>query len=172
LSHLDPRTNQCELEVQKIIHLQNITNQLPFAFIDANKVLYHIYSLQMFRRKLISQHNKLSPMSLEHTRSLVDQWVPKIKKHQKWKINDSKKDLVEDINIHEETLDMTNNTITEEGEIAKDSNEISINYVMTGKWWNQTNIVIVYNVALDIISENKNPEPKSVEECRHRKDWL
>ena len=33
LSHLDPRTNQCELEVQKIIHLQNIANQLPNAFI-------------------------------------------------------------------------------------------------------------------------------------------
>ena len=38
LSHLDPRTNQCELEVQKIIHLQNIANQLPDAFIDAKKV--------------------------------------------------------------------------------------------------------------------------------------
>ena len=38
LSHLDPRKNQCELEVQKIIHLQNIANQLPDAFIDAKKV--------------------------------------------------------------------------------------------------------------------------------------
>jgi len=29
LSHLDPHTNKCEIEVQKIIHLQNIANQLP-----------------------------------------------------------------------------------------------------------------------------------------------
>ena len=36
--HLDPRTNQCELEVQRIIHFQNITNQLPDAFIDIKKV--------------------------------------------------------------------------------------------------------------------------------------
>ena len=34
LSHLDPRTKQYELEVQKIIHLQGLANQLPDAFID------------------------------------------------------------------------------------------------------------------------------------------
>ena len=38
LSHFDPRTNQCELEVQRIIHLQNLANQLPYAFVDAKKV--------------------------------------------------------------------------------------------------------------------------------------
>ncbi|KAL6319511.1 hypothetical protein AAG906_014187 [Vitis piasezkii] len=38
MTHLDPRTNQCELEVQRIIHLQNLANQLPDAFIDTKKV--------------------------------------------------------------------------------------------------------------------------------------
>ena len=38
MSHFDPRTNQCELEVQRIIHLQNLANQLPYAFIDTKKV--------------------------------------------------------------------------------------------------------------------------------------
>ena len=38
MSHFDHRTNQCELEVQMIIHLQNIANQLPYAFIDTKKV--------------------------------------------------------------------------------------------------------------------------------------
>ena len=38
MSHFDPRTNQCELEVKRIIHLQNLANQLPNAFIDSNKV--------------------------------------------------------------------------------------------------------------------------------------
>ncbi|KAL6325714.1 hypothetical protein AAG906_024532 [Vitis piasezkii] len=38
MTHLDPRTNQCELEVQRIIHLQNLANQLPNAFIDTKKV--------------------------------------------------------------------------------------------------------------------------------------
>ena len=38
MTHLDPRTNQCELEVQRIIHLKNLPNQLPDAFIDTKKV--------------------------------------------------------------------------------------------------------------------------------------
>ena len=38
LSHLDPRTRQCELEVQNIIQLQNLANQLPNAFTDPKGV--------------------------------------------------------------------------------------------------------------------------------------
>ena len=38
MSHFDHRTNQCELKVQRIIHLQNHANQLPDAFVDAKKV--------------------------------------------------------------------------------------------------------------------------------------
>ena len=38
LSHLDSRTKQYELEVQKIIHLQGLANQLPDAFIDSTKL--------------------------------------------------------------------------------------------------------------------------------------
>ena len=39
LSHLDPRTNQCELEVQRIIHLQGIANQLPNVLSDNKKIV-------------------------------------------------------------------------------------------------------------------------------------
>ena len=38
MSHLNPYTNQCELEVQRIIHFQNLANQLPDAFINTKKV--------------------------------------------------------------------------------------------------------------------------------------
>ena len=38
MTHLDPRTNQCELEVQMIIHLKNLANQLPDEFIDTKKM--------------------------------------------------------------------------------------------------------------------------------------
>jgi hypothetical protein len=37
ISYLDPRSGQCELEVQKIIHLQRIANELSHAFIDTKK---------------------------------------------------------------------------------------------------------------------------------------
>jgi hypothetical protein len=39
LSHFDPCTNQCELEVQRIIHLQSIVNQLPDPFSDNKKII-------------------------------------------------------------------------------------------------------------------------------------
>ena len=35
---LDPRSIQCEIEVKKIIHLQNIAKQLPNAFTDPKRV--------------------------------------------------------------------------------------------------------------------------------------
>lgn len=38
VSHLDPRSYERETKVRKILHLQNIVNQLPDAFNDANKV--------------------------------------------------------------------------------------------------------------------------------------
>ena len=44
LTYLDPHTNQCELEVQKIIYLQELANQLPNAFIDAKKMTKIIFT--------------------------------------------------------------------------------------------------------------------------------
>ena len=38
MSHFDHHTNQCELEVERIIHLRNLANQLLDAFIDTKKV--------------------------------------------------------------------------------------------------------------------------------------
>ena len=38
MTHLDLCTNQCELEVQRIIHLKNLANQLPDVFIDIKKM--------------------------------------------------------------------------------------------------------------------------------------
>nr|GEV61198.1 putative copia-like polyprotein [Tanacetum cinerariifolium] len=38
LSHLDPRTKECEQEAQRIIHLQGLANQLPDVFIDLKRI--------------------------------------------------------------------------------------------------------------------------------------
>ena len=38
MTHLNPCTNQCKLEVQRIIHLKNLANQLPDVFIDIKKM--------------------------------------------------------------------------------------------------------------------------------------
>ena len=59
LSHLDQRTNQCELEVQMIIHLQNLANQLPYAFFDTKKVTKsHILTANVPTRVDITEGHK------------------------------------------------------------------------------------------------------------------
>ena len=51
LTHFDPHTNQCELKFQKIVHFQNITNQLPNAFVDLKKVIKsHIQAVNALAR--------------------------------------------------------------------------------------------------------------------------
>lgn len=56
-----------------------------------------------------------------------------------------------------------------------ETEEISINYVATRERWNWNDTIIneylSYNVALDIIMEDKDLEPKSDDDCRCRKDW-
>ncbi len=50
-----------------------------------------------------------------------------------------------------------------------------ISYVITGKKWNQKDIIVdnifTCNVALNIIKQNEDLEAKSIKECRHRDDW-
>lgn len=39
LHFLDPCTGQCELEVKRIIHMQNIANQMLDEFNDSRKII-------------------------------------------------------------------------------------------------------------------------------------
>jgi len=59
LFHLDPRTNQCEPEIQKIIHLQNIANQLPAIFTTNKKMVKsHILAVNALSRIEIPKGKK------------------------------------------------------------------------------------------------------------------
>ena len=53
--------------------------------------------------------------------------------------------------------------------------EISINYVSIRKQWNCDEIVVnnvfACKIALDVVNERENHEPKSIKECRRRQDW-
>ena len=44
-----------------------------------------------------------------------------------------------------------------------------------GDKWDRKNIVIInifdFQVALNIIRNDEDPEPQNVEECRNRNDW-
>ena len=90
-------------------------------------------------------------------------------------MTNSQNDLIDNRNIQEKVMDMTSGKNLEETQVYEDNNEISINYTMTGKRQNRINVVVdnifAYNVAHNIIHENEDYEPKSVDECRNRKDW-
>ena len=62
----------------------------------------------------------------------------------------------------------------EEAQVPENS-EISISYVHTGEKGDRNNIVInnifAFQVASNIIRNDKDPEPWNVEECQHRNDW-
>lgn len=82
LSHLDPCTNQCELEVQRIIHWQSTVNQLPNEFINNKKIVKsHISAANTLARieVPIGQSINIAKMSLNHTWSMEDLLVLKIK---------------------------------------------------------------------------------------------
>ena len=89
-----------------------------------------------------------------------------------WKRKGSK-DQVEELM----TLEESPVVIPEEIQVPEtcDNQEISINYVITGQRWNRNKIdiddIFAYNVALNIVNDNEDLEPKSVEECRQRDDW-
>jgi len=79
---LNPHKKQCESEVQKIMHLQEIENQLSDAFTDAKGVTKLYIPAVMLLLRLKSQKNnpKLkSLMSLRHSLSVIDRLVLKIK---------------------------------------------------------------------------------------------
>ena len=77
---------------------------------------------------------------------------------------------IKGVDVTEEIQNLTSDKNVEENKITKDNNEISINYVMTRKRWNRTNVVIdnvfAYNVALDIIYNLlKNVDRENIDLC-------
>ncbi|MFS7999224.1 putative RNA-directed DNA polymerase [Helianthus anomalus] len=174
LSHLDPRTKQCETEVQKIIHLQNIANQLPDAFTDTNRVTKsHIPAANAPARVEIPSKaidNKIAHESqkrLKRGRPIGS----------KDKNPRKRKALVKEINHKENDLDKTVNTETSHEKDVDDTNkEISINYGHTHIIWNRYEMenideIFSYSIASDIMGEDDDPEPKSVNDCQNRHDW-
>ena len=195
LSHFDPRTNQCESEVQKIIHLQEVANQLPDAFTDVKKVTKsHIPAVnaparidvpigqitKMLANGSMARQKRGRPIGSKDKN-------PRKKKEQHKQVGTSKiisttpDESVKIINTtHEESMtekvDITEKIPPEEVQVPENDNneEISICYVTTGKRWNRNEIIVdnifAYAIALDITRENEDHEPKSIDECQHRND--
>ena len=129
LSHLDPRTRQCELEIQNIIHLQSVANQMSDAFTYTKKVIKSYISAVNAPSKIEIPIQQVAESMLRQKRGRPI--GSKDKNHQKIKVINSQNDLIDNRNIQEEVLDITHGKNIEETQV--DNNEISINYIMTRK---------------------------------------
>ncbi|XP_070057582.1 uncharacterized protein [Nicotiana tomentosiformis] len=136
ISHLDPRTNQCEQEVQKIIHLQNIANQLPDAFTDLPRVTKsHIPAANAPIRvdipvgQLIKENNFKPRLKRGRPISSKD------KNSRKRKGANDQSDHNTEVVTQEEHKDITNDKTSREVQVPENdkNEEISISYVLTGK---------------------------------------
>ena len=183
LVHFDPRTNQCEQEVQKIIHLQNVANQLPDAFTDVKKVTKsHIPAVNAPIR-IDVPNGQIASIQANESKARQKRGRPigsKDKNPRKKKGQSMQVDTSEFIIPEERVtkiIDITDEISTKDVQVPENDNneEISISYVTSGKRWNRHEIVVdnvfVYAVAFEIIEENENHEPKSIDECRRRNDW-
>ena len=153
--------------------MQNIANQLPDAFTNLPRITKsHIPAVNAPVRVdiptgQIVKANESRP-HLKRGRPIGS----KDKNPQKRKgINDQDDDGLKEIS-QDETQVITHD---DEEVRTSENNEISINYVSTRKLWNRNNVVIdnifAYNVAIEIMQQDEDFEPKSVHECRQRNDW-
>ena len=197
LSHFDPRTNQCELEVQMIIHLHNLANQLPDAFVDAKKVTKsHIPVANALARinvhegplandskirlkrgrpigsKDVTPRKRRTQMRIDTLKEVHDK--KKKKKRAPIEAFDKQKAIVEAY-IEQKTLEgIQNKELALEEAQVPENFEISINYVHNREKWDRNKVIInnifVFQIALGIIRNDENPEPQNEEECRNRND--
>nr|GEV30249.1 putative copia-like polyprotein [Tanacetum cinerariifolium] len=174
LSHLDPRTKECKQEVQRIIHLQGLANQLPDAFTDLRRVTKsHILAANaLVKIDVPKEHSKIaneSKASLKRGRPVGSKDKNPRKKKRACN-QDGQVEVKETLEVFSiRTLDSQ-----KEPRVPKNE-EISINYVMFRKIWNRNKIDVdeafAYNVALEVMENDKDHEPKSVLKCKNRNDW-
>ncbi|GJX66278.1 copia protein [Tanacetum coccineum] len=145
LLYLDPRTKQCETEVQKIMHLQEIANQLPDAFTDTKRVTKsHIPAANAPARVEIPNKQAGDNVAQESQKSLKRGRPIGSKDRNPRKRKGTEKNSGHNDNILDETQDI------------KTSPEEEMNDI---------------NKEIDIMSDDDDPEPKFVIDCQSRPNW-
>ncbi|KAK2376223.1 putative mitochondrial protein [Trifolium repens] len=179
LSHFDPRTKQCELEVQKIIHLQSLANQLPNAFTDPKGVTKSYIPAVNAPIKLDVPVGQ--PIVANESQPRLKRGRPVGSKDRNPRVRKGAKridGINEDIKTLNESSDIIDISVPEETYQVPDiqeNKEISMNYVTSGIEWNRNNVnvddVFAYKIALDIINDNEDHEPRSIKDCRQSENW-
>jgi len=164
--------------VQKIIHLQEITNQLPDAFTDMKRVTKsYIPAVNSPARIEISKGQSENEVTNE-SKTRLKRGRPIGSKDK----NPRKRkgvDKYDDPNVKECVSEEIQNKTNQEMKNPEciENYEISVDYVNTGGLWNRNkmknmNEIFFYSVVCDIINSSEDPEPISVTRCQNRHDWI
>ena len=144
--HFDPRINQSDLKVQRIIRLQNLANQLPDAFTDTKKVTKsHVPAantptqINILEGQLENESqkrlNRGRPFGSKDT-------TPRKRRTQRYNANIEHKAYAKAYVEQGTPKEVHNKEVAlEEAQVPKNS-KISISYVHKGYQWDQNNIVI------------------------------
>ena len=170
MSHLDPRTAQCDKEVQRITHLWKIDNQLPDACTDTAKVTKsYIPAANTLARINIPIGKTVIMAANESSMTRLKRGQPLGSKDlipQNRKIKGKQNSSLEENNTPKEATPTISKMITPEEESAIEvthapkeaivpketqnhenaqvlaNDEISINYASTKELWDYTKVVI------------------------------
>ena len=157
---------------------------MPDAFIDSTKVTNsHIPAANILARIEISMGklkysvtNELKP-PLKRERPIVSKdTIPRKMKSVKFNAPEEHTNMKglndELITPEEASIEQLSHDIVP----IHNNEEVSINYIHKGKIWDRNTTLIddafSFQVAMDIISNDEDHEPKNINEHRRRNDWL
>jgi hypothetical protein len=194
IQSLDLRTRETELEVQRIIHLQNLANNLPDAFTDIRVSKSHNPAANATERMEIPLQGMDSTRTLhprKRGRKLDDSVSAKRGRLHQQVTDENATRFVSDVlavthlegerpsaNVRTNKSTRTSeqpvsNNLGNHKEPDDSVEEIAINYVETGELYNQkTTIVDTDFVSMIVVVIAEDPEPESMAECQKRSDWV
>jgi hypothetical protein len=162
LLYLDPRTKQCETEVQRIMHLQEIANQLPDAFTDTKRVTKSYIPAVNAPARIEVPVGQTNDKVTEESNARLKRGRPLGSKDKNPRKRKGTEIVIsEEKSVPEETQNIT---IPPEEDMDDINKKVAINY-------GYIDDIFSYAVACDIFG-NDDPEPTSVIECRNRQDWV
>ena len=198
IQSFDPRTIETEREVQKIINLQNITNNLPEAFTDYKGVtMSHNPAINIPERVEVPTQNL--PDQNKKVRNMVTKDKPRQKprkttfktvntnqhhvdRHQLDIVNPNNMDIQQihhipstnaHTNISARTSEDPDSNSLGNIEESQRVNKISTNYIDSGESFDRkttiVDIIFATNIAKDL---QLDPEPKTMAECIKCSYWI
>lgn len=188
LSHLDPRTPQCEYEVRRLVYLQDVANRLPDAFSDAAKVTKsYVPAMNVPARIDVGQGPHMAANESTARRKRGRPMGTKDSTPRKRRtcetscpVDNPNKGGAPEINIENvQEVQFTEMPLDAHGAAQVPENkEISIFHACSGELWERSALVIddifCYKVAIEIskdTGDDDDHEPRSIDECRQREDW-